>query len=54
MNSLISSADVGHYVAYVRLAADGMVWKVANDGEEQLRTWDQIAHVHGHMLFYTE
>jgi len=30
-----SSADSGHYVAYVRLSEDGTVWKVANDGDEQ-------------------
>lgn len=51
---IIHSADAGHYVAYVRQSDDGTVWKVANDGDEQLRTWAQVAGVHGHMFFYTE
>jgi len=53
-NSVSNSADVGHYVAYVRLSDDGTVWKVANDGDEELRLWSQIAGVHGHLFFYTE
>lgn len=53
-SSSINSAEVGHYVAYVRLSEDGLVWKVANDGVEELRTWGQVAGVHGHLFFYTE
>ena len=42
-------AYLGHYVAYVRLAGDGQVWKVANDGYECTRMWHDIANIHGHM-----
>jgi len=53
-NTMNNSADTGHYVAYVRLSEDGMVWKVANDDDEQVRTWCDIAGVHGYMFFYGE
>ena len=53
-NSVSNSADVGHYVAYVRLSEDGSAWKIANDGDEQHRRWDEIAGAHGHLFFYTE
>lgn len=44
--------DIGHYVAYVRLSDDGEEWKVANDGDEYIKRWNDVSKVHGHIFFY--
>ena len=49
-----TSPDVGHYVSYIRLSGHGDIWKVANDGDEQLRTWEQISDTTGYIYFYSE
>lgn len=39
LSPLCTSADVGHYVAYIRLSERGDIWKLANDGYECLINW---------------